>query len=216
MQSEQVIKTYPALEERINIATHAFGLALSLVALVLLIKHAAVMGDAKTVFSFAVFGLSLVVLYLASTMYHASKTPSLRIRMRVVDHASIYVLIAGTYTPFTLVTLDTALGWRLFFISWGLALCGIVLKLFFTGRFKLLSTIMYLVMGWLIVFAINPLMASLSVEGLFWLTLGGLFYTLGAVLYAIKAIKFNHAIFHVLVLLGSASHFVSVYFYVLP
>jgi len=133
-----------------------------------------------------------------------------------MDHASIYVLIAGTYTPFTLVTLNGVTGWILFGISWGLAVSGIILKLFFTGQYNVLSTLMYIFMGWIIVFAIKPLVNNLSVEGLFWLVTGGVAYTIGAILYGIKKIKFNHSIFHVFVLLGSSCHFIAIYFYVLP
>lgn len=216
MNQNSLIKTYPPAEERINIISHAVGSTLSLIALVLLIGHQGLNGDIKAVLSFAIFGLSLIVLYTASTVYHASKTPAFRLRMRVVDHAAIYVLIAGTYTPFTLITLNSTLGWSLFFISWGLALSGIVLKIFFTGRYKILSTSMYIVMGWLIVFAIRPLLESLSSQGMFWLVAGGAAYTIGAVIYVIKPLKFNHAIFHIFVLIGSVCHFISVYFYVLP
>jgi hemolysin III len=134
----------------------------------------------------------------------------------VVDHATIYVLIAGTYTPFTLVTLNGWVGWTIFGVSWAMALTGITLKLFFTGRYDLFSTLMYVFMGWIVVFAIKPLINSLSAEGLWWLMAGGLAYTVGAILYSIKKIKFNHAIFHMFVLLGSFCHFVSVYWYVLP
>ena len=215
MQADPRIKQYTPTEERINIASHAFGAVLSLVAFILLINHAVETGQSKVVFSFGIFGFSLIVLYFASTIYHSSTTAALRIRMRVVDHASIYVLIAGTYTPFTLITLNSRLGWTLFFVSWGLAISGVTLKLFFTGRYTLLSTLMYVVMGWLIIVAIKPLLESLSSEGLFWLALGGLCYTLGAAIYAIKGIKYNHAIFHLLVLSGSICHFVSVYFFVL-
>jgi hemolysin III len=126
------------------------------------------------------------------------------------------VLIAGTYTPFTLVTLQGSVGWTIFFTAWGFALTGIVLKLFFTGRFDMLSTIMYVFMGWIIVFAIKPLMNNLASEGLMWLFAGGAAYTVGAILYSIKKIKFNHAIFHVFVLAGSFCHFMAVYFYVVP
>jgi len=126
------------------------------------------------------------------------------------------VLIAGTYTPFALVTLNGQAGWWIFGISWGLALSGIILKVFFTGRFQLASTLMYVFMGWIIIFAIRPLIANLSGEGLFWLLAGGVAYTLGAVLYSIRKISFNHAIFHVFVLIGSACHFVSVFYFVLP
>ncbi len=215
MPESSSIKVYSCAEERLNIASHALGAILSLIALVLLLRHPGTQGQLKTIASFGIFGASLLILYLASTIYHASTLPEWRTRMRVVDHAAIYVLIAGTYTPYTLITLNSALGWRLFYVSWGLAISGIALKLFFTGRFKLLSTVMYVVMGWLIVFAIKPLMQSLSSEGLYWLVAGGLSYTLGAVIYAIKAISFNHAIFHIFVLIGSICHFISVYFYLL-
>lgn len=207
---------YSPLEESFNIASHALGVLLSIAALTLLTVHASLHGNVWHIVSFSIFGASLLVLYSASTIYHSVKSPALRSRMRVVDHASIFVLIAGSYTPFTLVTLNGAMGWTIFGISWGLALSGIVLKLFFTGRYGLLSTLMYVIMGWLIIFFIKPLIDNLPAEGLFWLAAGGVAYTVGAVLYGIKKIKFNHAIFHVFVLLGSFCHFVSVYFYVLP
>ena len=210
------IKHYSHAEERINILSHAFGFVLSIVALVLLVRYASIYGNAWHVVSFSVFGVSLMVLYAASTVYHSAKNPQFRKKMRVVDHASIYVLIAGTYTPFTLVTLNGFTGWVVFGVTWGMAVTGIILKLFYTGKYDSISTIMYVLMGWIIVFAIDPLINSLSSEGLFWLVAGGMAYTTGAILYSIKKIKFNHAIFHVFVLIGSFCHFVSVYFYVLP
>jgi hemolysin III len=216
MNNEQQIQIYPPLEEKINIFSHATGLLLSIIALAFLVTRASLHGDAWHVASFSIFGASLIVLYTASTVYHSSKAPQTRSRLRIVDHASIYVLIAGTYTPFTLVTLNGTVGWVIFAISWGMALTGIILKLFFTGRYGLLSTAMYIFMGWLIIFAIKPLINNLPVDGIYWLVAGGLAYTLGAILYAIKKIKFNHAIFHVFVLLGSFCHFMAVYFYVLP
>ena len=209
-------KYYPPLEEKINVTTHAFGLLLSIVALVFLLIRAIVYGNTRSIVSFAVFGLSLVFLYAVSTLYHSAKKPELRSRLRIYDHASIYVLIAGTYTPFTLITLNGTTGWVIFGISWGLAISGIILKLFFTGKYHLLSTLMYIFMGWVIVFAINPLIENLSSQGLLWLLAGGVAYTAGAVLYSVGKIKFNHAIFHIFVLIGSFSHFMSVYFYVLP
>jgi hemolysin III len=157
-----------------------------------------------------------MILYAASAFYHSARSPALRSRLNVADHASIYVLIAGTYTPFTLVTLNGVAGWVLFGISWGLALTGLILKLFFTGRYEIISTIMYVFMGWMIVFAIKPLMHHLPSKGLYWLFAGGISYTIGAVLYCIDKIKFNHAVFHILVLTGSFCHFMAVYFYVLP
>jgi hemolysin III len=207
---------YPPAEEMANIISHGIGVLLSIAALVMLVTRASLYGDTWHVVSFSIFGASLILLYVASTIYHSVKSPALRKRLRVMDHASIYVLIAGTYTPFALVTLKGPVGWWIFGISWGLALAGIVLKLFFTGKFKQISTLMYVILGWIIIFAIQPLMENLSTEGLLWLLAGGVAYTVGAALYSIKRIRFNHAIFHMFVLAGSASHFVSVFYFVLP
>ena len=216
MRDIEEIKYYSPIEEKINIISHAIGFILSIVALVLLVTHANLHGDVWHIVSFSIFGASLIILYAASTFYHNAKKPELRNRLKIIDHAAIYVLIAGSYTPFTLVTLQGTIGWVIFGTSWGLALTGIILKLFFTGKYNLISTLMYVFMGWVIVFAIKPLINNLPLEGLFWLFAGGMAYTMGAVLYSIKKIKFNHAIFHVFVLMGSFSHFVSVFFYVLP
>ena len=195
--------------------SHAVGFFLSLIALGFLVVRASISGNVLHVVSFTIFGVSLMVLYAASSLYHNAKQPEVRKRLKIFDHASIYVLIAGTYTPFTLVTLQGSAGWVIFGVSWGIALVGITLKLFFTGRYSIASTVMYVLMGWVIIFAIKPLVHNLSADGLFWLFLGGVAYTVGAVLYSIKKIKFNHAIFHLLVLIGSFCHFVSIYFYVL-
>ena len=209
------ITYYDLSEEKINIITHAIGLLLSIAALVLLILHASSNGSARHIVSFTIFGASMILLYSASTLYHYSQTPNLRRKLNILDHASIYVLIAGTYTPFTLVTLKGALGWTIFGITWGIALIGIFLKLFYTGKYDKISTIAYVAMGWIIIFAVKPLIENLPLNGLYWLLAGGIFYTIGAILYSIKKIKFNHAIFHIFVLLGSFSHFMAIYFYVL-
>jgi hemolysin III len=208
-------KDYSPNEEKINVVTHGVGFLLSIPAMVMLITRSASQEILRNTISAGVFGISLVLLYAVSTLYHYSKAPKTREKLHILDHACIYVLIAGTYTPFTLITLHSPLGWGLFITSWTMALIGISLKLFFTGRYKLLSTIMYVVMGWVIIIAIKPLYNNLPPGGIVWLFAGGIFYTLGAVLYSIKRIKFNHAIFHILVLGGSASHFISVYFYIL-
>ena len=209
-------KYYSPIEEKINIISHAAGFILSIVALVFLVAQANLRGDVWHIVSFSIFGTSLIILYAASTFYHSAKKPELRNRLKIIDHASIYFLIAGTYTPFTLVTLKGAIGWVIFGISWGMALTGIILKLFFTGRYNLLSTLMYVLMGWLIVFAIKPLINNLPSGGLPWLFAGGISYTMGAFVYSIKKINFNHAIFHMFVLVGSFCHFMAVFFYVLP
>ncbi len=207
---------YSPLEERINIISHAIGLVFSIVALLLMLLRSSASGDLLRIVSAAMFGASLIALYAASTLYHSARDPKVRSRLRINDHATIYILIAGTYTPFTLVTLHGWIGWTFFCITWGMALTGVILKLFFTGKYHRLSTLMYVFMGWIIIFAIKPLMNGLPPGGITWLFAGGVAYTTGAVLYTIDKIKFNHAIFHLFVLLGSACHFVAVYSYVLP
>jgi hemolysin III len=206
---------YEPSEEKINIITHAFGLLLSIIALILLIIKANAHGTIWHTVSFCVFGISLIVLYSASTLYHSSKKLAIRRRLNIFDHAAIYVLIAGTYTPYTLVTLNGKTGWWVFGATWAFALTGIILKLFFTGRYDKISTLMYIFMGWIIIFVIKPLLNNLPIEGIWWLFAGGISYTLGAILYSFDKIKFNHAIFHIFVLIGSFCHFISVYFYVL-
>lgn len=210
------LKYYSPLEEKTNIISHAVGLVLSIVASVLMLIRAGMYGNSWHVVSVGIFGMSLISLYVASTFYHSAKDPVLRSRLRIIDHATIYVLIAGTYTPYTLITLSGPTGWKIFAASWSLAFIGITLKVYFTGKYNVISTLMYVFMGWIIVFAITPLINNLSAGGLFWLFAGGVAYTTGAILYGIKKIKFNHAIFHMFVLLGSFCHIVSVYYYVLP
>jgi hemolysin III len=215
MMKNKHLTYYPTTEEKINILTHGLGLLLSIAALVLLIIHASTHGTARHIVSFTIFGASMILLYSASTLYHYSQKPDIRRKLNILDHASIYVLIAGTYTPFTLITLKGWLGWTIFGITWGIAIIGVFFKLFYTGRFDKISTIAYVAMGWIIIFAVKPLIENLPLNGLYWLLAGGIFYTIGAVLYSVKKIKFNHAIFHVFVLLGSFSHFMAIYFYVL-
>lgn len=207
---------YAPTEERINVMSHAVALLFSIAGLLALVTRALLHGTTWHLVSFSVFAISLIALYTASTAYHSTRDPSLRIRLRTVDHATIYVLIAGTYTPFALVTLQGSTGWLLFAITWGMAVTGIVLKLFFTGRYNQVSTLMYVFMGWLIMFFIKPLMAQFPSAGLAWLLAGGISYTLGAVIYSIPKVPYHHAIFHLFVVLGSFCHFVAVYAYVLP
>ncbi len=216
IKSKKDIKDYSPLEERINITSHGIGLLLSIVGLVLLVKHSISYGNAWHIVSFSIFGAGLITSYGASTFYHSSTQPNLRKKLRVVDHAAIYILIAATYTPFTLITLHGTTGWVIFGVTWAMAITGIILKLFFTGKYDGISTLMYIFMGWLIVFAIKPLINNFSSEGLVWLVSGGVAYTTGAIIYGIKQIKLNHAIFHVFVLIGGFSHFVAVFVYVLP
>lgn len=208
--SENLNHRYSEQEEKLNVLTHGFGLLLSVIVFpFLIIKAFNYTGFWKPV-SFVIYGLSLIILYAASTFYHAAKNPKKRRKLNIFDHAAIYVLIAGSYSPFCLVALNSKLGWYLFIFVWIFALIGIVLKLFFTGKFDKISTAMYLLMGWQVVFLIKPLMNNLSDSNLKLLFLGGLFYTIGAILYSIKKLPYNHAIFHVFVLLGSVSHFLAI------
>lgn len=208
---ESLNHRYPKKEENLNIISHAFGLLLSIVAFPFLMKKGFQYPDFWKSISFIVYGLSMIILYSASTFYHAEKNPQKRRKLNIFDHAAIYVLIAGSYSPFCLVALDSQLGWYMFLFVWVFAIIGVILKLFFTGKFDKLSTALYLVMGWQVVFFIKPLMNSLSPEGLQYLFAGGIFYTIGAVLYSIKKLPYNHAIFHVFVLLGSLSHYLAIY-----
>jgi len=213
---EKKITYYDPKEEKFNVISHAIGLVLSIIALILLVVYSAKYGSTWHIVSFSIYGASLIVLYSASTFYHYVQNPKLRYRLNIFDHSAIYVLIAGTYTPFTLVVLNGWIGWTIFGVSWGLAFLGIILKLFFIGKYDKISTFAYVLMGWVVIFAIKPLINNLPFEGLMWLLAGGIFYTVGAVLYSIRDLKYNHAIFHIFVLLGSFAHFIAVFFYVLP
>lgn len=177
------IHAYSDREEKLNVISHFIGLLLSVVGLVLLIIKAVQLNDIWAWVSFPVFGLSMITLYLASTLYHRSKDPKIRYRLNIFDHASIYVLIAGSYTPFVLVTLNGTEGWTIFSIVWSVALIGIIFKIFFTGRFNFLSTVLYVAMGWLIIFSFGSLVKNLDFSGLVWLISGGVAYTLGAVFF---------------------------------
>jgi len=210
-QEEPRFFEYSAAEEKLNIWSHGIGFILALAATPLLIVKASTQGTVWHIVSFSIFAVSMMVLYAASTLYHAATIPKQRHRLRIFDHAAIYVLIAGTYTPFSLITLNGTIGWVLFGIVWGLALAGIVLKLFYTGRFDRLSTILYVTMGWMVIVAAVPLYNNLDAGGLWWLFAGGMSYTIGAVLYSMPRLRFNHAIFHVFVLGGTICHFFAIY-----
>lgn len=211
---ENVVKTYSPLEEKINIWSHGLGVVLSIIALFLLVIKATKFQDPYAILSFVLFGLSMLSLYIASTSYHSAKDLDKRYKLKIYDHISIFVFIAGSYTPYALITLQGKEGWIVFAVVWGVAIVGSILKIFFTGRFKLLSTLLYVAMGWIVVFSYGSLAENLDKNGLFWLLAGGLAYTIGAIFYSIGRLKLNHAIFHIFVLLGSLCHFISIYFYV--
>lgn len=197
-------------EERASALTHGVGATAALVAGVVLVTLAALHGDGWQLASAIVFSISLVLLYLASTLYHSFQQPVLKRRLKVFDHCAIYLLIAGTYTPFTLVGLRGTVGWSLFAAIWTLALAGVVFKLFFTGRFRKLSTLIYVAMGWLVLVAIKPVLGALDAWTFGWLVAGGVFYTLGTVFYHRESIPYAHAIWHVFCIAGSVCHYLAV------
>ena len=204
---------HTAAEIRDEIAsalTHGLGAVAALAGGAVLITLTALHGDAWQLGASIVFGVTLLLLYTASTLYHAIQHPVAKGRLKVFDHCAIYLLIAGTYTPFTLIGLRGPWGWGLFIAIWSLALCGVIFKLFYTGRFKRLSTFIYIAMGWLIIVAIKPMLNSLDALTLSWLLAGGVFYTLGTYFYHRESIPYSHAIWHLFVIAGSVCHFVAV------
>lgn len=194
-------------------ATHAIGTALAVAALVTMIIFAG--SDAFRIVSASVFGTSLIALYLSSTLYHATSCPRRKPRMQALDHACIYLLIAGSYTPLSLVALRGPWGWSLFGAVWTLALGGVLLKTLIPGkRDTWWSTALYIIMGWLAVFAFGPMLRALSPVGVAWMVAGGLCYTLGVIFFAWRTLRFNHAIWHLFVLAGSACHVVATVGYI--
>ena len=194
-------------EEIASAVTHGLGALASLGAGAVLITLAALSGDVFSVVGASVFTGSLVLLYTASTLYHAVPWDRAKARLKVFDHCAIYVLIAGTYTPFMIGGMRGGWGWALLGIVWTLAVAGVIFKLFFTGRFKLVSTLVYIAMGWLIIVAVGPMKAALDPTTIAWLVAGGLAYTAGTVFYMSQRIPFAHAIWHLFVLAGSVCHF---------
>ncbi len=207
--------TYSVEEERLNRITHGIGLLASCAGLVLLIITTSQTGDTYRIVSCSIFGAVLTVFYLISTLYHSIHSPRVRSLFRILDHTSIFVVIAATYTPFVLVTLRSDGGWPLFGIVWGLAVAGVIFKSFATHKFVFLAPVLYVAMGWLIVVKINTLLNLMPERGVIWLFAGGVIYTLGLFFYAIDRIPFNHAIWHLFVLGGSFCHFMAIYYYVI-
>ncbi len=203
-------------EELASALTHALGALAALVAGAALVVLVALRGDGWQLVASVVFAASMVLLYVASTLYHAARGEQVRRRLKILDHCAIYLLIAGTYTPFTVVSLQGRVGWTLFAAIWTLAAAGIVFKLFFTGRFKLLSTGIYVAMGWLVLLAIKPVMAALDAWTFGWLVAGGVAYTAGTFFYHRMSIPYSHAIWHLFCIAGTAAHFVAVAAQVLP
>jgi len=201
-------------EEQLNALSHGIGALLGIAGLVLLIVFDTNKTD-WSLFSVIIYGISIIVLFTASTLYHAIRGEKRKYYFRIVDHIGIYLLIAGTYTPVLLITLEQSQGWTLFWVVWSIAAFGVILKLFFTGRFEVFSTLLYLVMGWLIVFDFSNLSAAIGSEGVLWFFAGGLFYTVGIIFYAISRIPYNHVIWHLFVLAGALCHFFMILLYVI-
>ncbi len=207
------VKYYEEIEEKWNVWSHALGFLLSVIIFPFLMYKAIVSKDINIIISYAIYGISMMLLYAASTLYHSAINRKIRYYLNILDHSAIYILIAGSYAPISLVVLDGRLGWIVFGISWTVAILGIIYKVYFIGRYKILSVLPYLVMGWLIIFFLKPLMENLPIWGQRWLLFGGMFYSIGAYFFVANKIKYNHAIFHVLVLLGSLCHFISIYYH---
>jgi hemolysin III len=197
-----------------NAITHGFGFGLSVACLVLLVVFASLRRGVWEVVSCSIYGATLVILYLSSTLYHSIHMPRIRHVLNIIDHAAIYLLIAGTYTPYLLVPLRGALGWSLFGVIWSLAAVGIIFQALFISRYKFLSTASYVAMGWMVVATIVPLLKVLPVMAIVWMAVGGLCYTLGVVFYVWQRLKFAHAIWHLFVLAGSICHFFGILFFV--
>lgn len=204
--------------ELANSLTHGVGLVLSIAGLALLVTFAAIRGTAWHVVSCAIYGTTLVLLYAASTFYHSFRKAGVRRVFRILDHCCIYLLIAGTYTPFLLVSLRSAGPWIwvVLVLMWALTLAGIFIKAFFTGRFTVISTLFYIGMGWIAIFILKPMLEHLPLRAIFWLLAGGLSYTFGTLFFGWIRLRMSHTIWHLFVMLGSACHFAAVYFYVLP
>ena len=194
-------------EERLNVITHAFGFIIAFFASIFLLYNGFKEGIHLKFISYLVYCIGLLTLYLASTLYHGATNPKRKKLLNIFDHSAIYLLIAGTYTPITLLSIKGVWGLAILLTVWATALFGIILKLYFTGRYQKISTVTYVLMGWVIIIAIKPLINSMILPGLMWLLAGGLFYTFGAALYQRKSMKYNHVIFHIFVLLGSLCHY---------
>lgn len=202
------------IEEIGNASTHAIGAILSIVAIILLALFAAHQNDNVKLISGIVFGGTLFLMYTSSTVYHSISNPKAKHLFRILDHASIYLLIAGSYTPFVLVTLKGSLGWAMFTIIWSLAFAGVLFKLFFVHKFELLSTLIYLLMGWMALVVVKPLYQLLPIGGLAYIVAGGLFYSIGVIFFIWERLKFSHVLWHLFVLAGSICHFLAVLLYV--
>jgi len=210
------LKRYSLGEEIANAVTHGIGAALSVVGLVYLVYKAAATGGAREITAVTVYGISLILLFTFSTLYHSLTPPRAKKVFRVFDHAAIYLLISGTYTPFLLICFDGFFGWSVFIGIWTLSISGILFEIFFIGRFRKFSTFLYILLGWISIFLIRKLLQVVPGEGIFWLGVGGAFYTLGVVFYAWRKLPYSHFIWHLFVLSGAVAHYIAITEYLLP
>lgn len=216
MPAERDIPNYSAGEEIANSVTHGVGLLLAMTGMAVLIGSASRLGNTWHLVSCSIFATTLILQYAFSTLYHSIRRPRAKSIMRILDHSAIFLLIAGTYTPFMLVNLRGPWGWTLFSVVWTFALLGVLFQVSLLRRWQGISLSLYIGMGWVIVVAIKPMLDSVDAGGLVLLLLGGLAYTSGVVFYLWKSLRYNHAIWHGFVLLGSILHFFAVFFYVTP
>ena len=212
----RITRPFTLGEEIFHSITHGIGSGLSIAGLTLLLVLAILYGDIYQIVSFSIFGASLVILYLSSTLYHGSQHPRTKKVFKVFDHAAIYLVIAGTYTPFLLVGLRGTTGWTLLVIVWIIALIGVLFKILFIERFQVLSVVTYLLMGWLCVFVFREMLISIPMGGILWLAAGGILYTVGVIFYALQKIPYMHAVWHFFVLGGSICHYFAVLLFLAP
>ncbi|WP_375237972.1 hemolysin III family protein [Aurantibacter sp.] len=208
------MKVQSKLEERLNAFSHGIGAFLGVIGIILLLLQNSYKSEFSIV-SIVVYGLSIIILFTSSTVYHSVSTPDLKHKFRILDHISIYILIAGTYTPIVLISLLQSKGLMLLGLVWVIALFGVILKLFFTGKFNAISTVLYVAMGWLIVLDFEALKTIVEPNGIYLLFTGGFFYTVGVIFYAVEKIPYNHVIWHFFVLAGAISHFLMILNYVI-
>ncbi|RWZ60776.1 hemolysin D [Halobacillus fulvus] len=207
--------TFTKREEIANAITHGIGALLSIAMLVLLIVFASIQGNAWHIVSVSIYGATMLLLYVSSTLVHSFPEGKAKDLFEIFDHSAIYLFIAGTYTPILLVALRGTLGWTLFGIVWGMAILGVIFKVFFVKRFVVLSTLFYVLMGWLIVLAWGPLTAQVPGAGITYLVVGGVMYSIGSIFYVWRSFPFHHMVWHLFVLGGSILHFFSIFFYII-
>jgi len=216
MQVQATTGGYSIKEEVAHSVTHGIGVLMSVIGLAMLIVYSSKYGDAWHIVSSSIYGFTLIALYTTSTLYHSVTKSDLKKVLQKLDHAAIFLLIAGTYTPFTLVNLRGGWGWTLFGMVWSIAIAGMIMELIVKKRYKRISIGLYLGLGWLIMVAIEPMITNVAPGGMVLLLVGGLFYSLGVIFYVWKTLVYHHAIWHMFVLAGSASHFFAVFLYVIP